>query len=77
MKNWNTDAIAAFLFCIFMLAILAIAFASDVYREYLSHRTFQVAYDSTMNCRVESNKQGFTNSLDKVCGPIPTWETYK
>lgn len=76
MKNWNADAIAALLFVIFMLAILTIAFASDVYREYLPHHTFQVAYESAMNCREEQGKQGFSNSVDKICGSIPRWEDY-
>jgi len=79
MKNWNTDAIAAFLFCIFMVAILAIAFASDIYRDYLPHRTFQVAYESAMNCRAAIAKNGTVNALgsvEKTCGTIPRWEDY-
>lgn len=76
MKNWNADAIAALLFGIFMLVIFAIGFASDVYRVYLLHHTFQVAYESAMNCRTEQGKKGFSTSVDKICGSIPKWGDY-
>ena len=61
---------------IFFAFLTIIAVGSDSYAVYQKHHTFQVAYESAMNCRTEQGKQGFSNSVDKICGSIPRWEDY-
>ena len=39
--------------------------------------TYQTAYQKNMECRISTNLQLFTSSVDKVCGKIPTWEDYQ
>ena len=39
--------------------------------------TYQTAYQKNMECRISANKNGYTSSVDKVCGKIPTWEDYQ
>lgn len=62
---------------IFFAFLTIIAVGNDSYTVYQKHHTFQVAYESAMNCRTEAGKKGLTNSVDTICGSIPTWETYK
>ena len=39
--------------------------------------TYQTAYQKNMECRISTNKNGFTSSVDKVCGNIPKLEDYQ
>jgi hypothetical protein len=39
--------------------------------------TYQTLYQKNMECRISTNKNGYTSSVDKVCGKIPTWEDYQ
>lgn len=62
---------------IFFAFLTIIAVGNDSYTVYQKHHTFRVAYESAMNCRTKQGKQGFSNSVDKICGKIPQWEDYK
>ena len=39
--------------------------------------TYQTAYQKNMECRISTNLQLFTSSVDKICGKIPAWEDYQ
>ena len=39
--------------------------------------TYQTSYQKNMECRISTNKNGFTSSVDKVCGNIPKLEDYQ
>lgn len=62
---------------IFFSFLSIIAVGNESYTVYQKHRTFQVAYESVMNCRTKQGKEGFSTSVDKICGKIPQWEDYK
>lgn len=61
---------------VFFAFLTIIAVGNDSYTVYQKHHTFQVAYESAMNCRTEQGKKGFSTSVDKICGSIPKWEDY-
>jgi hypothetical protein len=39
--------------------------------------TYQQAYTKNQDCRIASQKSGFTKSIEKICGKVPTWEDYQ
>jgi hypothetical protein len=64
---------------IFFAFLTIIAVGNDSYTIYQKHHTFQVAYESAMNCRAAIAKNGTVNALgsvEKTCGSIPRWEDY-
>jgi len=38
---------------------------------------YQQSYTKNQDCRIASQKSGFTNSIEKICGKVPTWEDYQ
>jgi len=72
----NEGAFFAIVFICF--AILALGSISlDYWNTNQVRVTYQTAYQKNMECRISTNKNGFTSSVDKVCGKIPTWEDYQ
>ena len=72
---------AFFAICVVALTIIC---AGSISLEYWSSNqvrvTYQTAYQKNMECRIstnENNKDGYTSSVDKVCGKIPAWEDYR
>ena len=39
--------------------------------------TYQTAYQKNMECRIASQKSGFTKSIEKICGKVPVVEDYQ
>jgi hypothetical protein len=67
-------------FAILSVGVIILALSS-ISLEYWSanqvRMTYQTAYQKNMECRISTNKNGFTSSVDKVCGKIPTLEDYQ
>jgi hypothetical protein len=60
------------------LIILALGSSSlDYWNTNQVRMTYQTAYQKNMECRISTNKNGFTSSVDRVCGKIPTLEDYQ
>jgi hypothetical protein len=72
----NEGAFFAIVFICF--AILAESSISlDYWNSNQVRVTYQTAYQKNMECRISTNKNGFTSSVDKVCGNIPKLEDYQ
>lgn len=79
MKNWSADAIALLFFTLFMIIVAAMAFANDAYNIHQKYHTFQVAYESAMNCRSAvgaSRDYESYRKVNEICQQVPKWEDY-
>ena len=69
---------AFFAICVVALTIIC---AGSISLEYWSSNqvrmTYQTAYTKNQDCRIASQKSGFTKSIEKICGKVPTWEDYQ
>jgi hypothetical protein len=67
-------------FAILSVGVIILALSS-ISLEYWSANQvrviYQTAYQKNMECRISTNKNGFTSSVDKVCGDIPKLEDYQ
>ena len=72
----NEGAFFAVLFICFTILVL-----SHISLHYWNTNqvrvTYQTAYQKNMECRISTNLQLFTSSVDKVCGNIPKLEDYQ
>jgi len=72
----NEGAFFAIVFICF--AILALGSISlDYWNTNQVRVMYQQSYTKNQDCRIASQKSGFTNSIEKICGKIPTWEDYQ
>jgi hypothetical protein len=69
---------AFFAICVVALTIIC---AGSISLDYWSanqvRMTYQQAYTKNQDCRIASQKSGFTKSIEKICGKVPTWEDYQ
>ena len=72
----NEGAFFAILFICFTILALG-SFSLDYWSSNQVRMTYQTAYQKNMECRISTNKNGFTSSVDKVCGKIPQFEDYQ
>lgn len=69
---------AFFAIVVVALAIIAIASISlDYWNANQIRMTYQQAYSKNQDCRIASQKSGFTHSIEKICGAVPKFEDYK
>ena len=43
----------------------------------LTDKDFMQAYTKNQDCRIASQKSGFTKSIEKICGKVPVFEDYQ
>jgi hypothetical protein len=58
-----------------MIALCSISL--DYWSANQVRMTYQTAYTKNQDCRIASQKSGFTKSIEKICGKVPTWEDYQ
>ena len=69
---------AFFAICVVALTIICAGSISlDYWNANQIRMTYQTAYQKNMECRISTNKNGFTLSVDRVCGKIPVFEDYQ
>ena len=69
---------AFFAICVVALTIICAGSISlDYWNTNQIRVTYQTAYQKNMECRISTNLQLFTSSVDKVCGNIPKLEDYQ
>ena len=67
-------------FAILSVGVIILSLSSislDYWNSNQVRVTYQTAYQKNMECRISTNKNGFTSSVDKVCGDIPKLEDYQ
>ena len=67
-------------FAIYVVALTIICVGSislDYWSVNQVRVTYQQAYTKNQDCRIASQKSGFTKSIEKICGKVPTWEDYQ
>jgi hypothetical protein len=72
----NEGAFFAIMFICFTILALG-SFSLDYWNTNQVRVIYQTAYQKNMECRISTNKNVFTSSVDKVCGKIPTLEDYQ
>ena len=72
----NEGAFFAILFICFTI-LAAGSISLDYWNTNQVRVTYQTSYQKNMECRISTNKNGFTSSVDKVCGKIPVFEDYQ
>jgi hypothetical protein len=69
---------AFFAICVVALTIIC---AGSISLEYWNANqirvTYQQAYTKNQDCRIASQKSGFTKSIEKICGKVPVFEDYQ
>jgi hypothetical protein len=69
---------AFFAICVVALTIIC---AGSISLDYWSanqvRMTYQQAYTKNQDCRIASQKSGFTKSIEKICGKVPVFEDYQ
>jgi hypothetical protein len=69
---------AFFAICVVALTIIC---AGSISLDYWSVNqvrvTYQQAYTKNQDCRIASQKSGFTKSIEKICGKVPVFEDYQ
>jgi hypothetical protein len=69
---------AFFAICVVALTIICVGSISlDYWNTNQVRMTYQQAYIKNQDCRIASQKSGFTKSIEKICGKVPTWEDYQ
>ena len=67
-------------FAILSVGVIILALSSislDYWNANQIRVTYQQAYTKNQDCRIASQKSGFTKSIEKICGKVPTWEDYQ
>ena len=69
---------AFFAICVVALTIICAGSISlDYWNTNQVRMTYQTSYTKNQDCRIASQKSGFTKSIEKICGKVPTWEDYQ
>ena len=72
----NEGAFFAIMFICFTILALG-SFSLEYWNTNQVRMTYQTAYTKNQDCRIASQKSGFTKSIEKICGKVPTWEDYQ
>ena len=67
-------------FAIVLVALTIICVGSillDYWNANQIRMTYQQAYSKNQDCRIASQKSGFANSIEEICGAVPKFEDYK
>ena len=72
----NEGVFFAIMFICFTILALG-SFSLDYWNTNQVRVTYQTAYQKNMECRIASQKSGFTNSIEKICGKVPVFEDYQ
>ena len=67
-------------FAILSVGVIILALSSislDYWNANQIRMTYQQAYTKNQDCRIASQKSGFTNSIEKICGKVPVFEDYQ
>lgn len=59
-------------FFLLIALYITLIFLEDVQERMI----YQQAYVKNQECRIASQKSGFTNSIEKICGAVPKFEDY-
>lgn len=57
--------------------ICGVSISLDYWNANQIRMTYQQAYAKNQDCRIASQKSGFANSIEKICGAVPKFEDYK
>jgi len=57
--------------------ICGVSISLDYWNENQIRMIYQQAYAKNQDCRIASQKSGFANSIEKICGAVPKIEDYK
>ena len=57
--------------------ICGVSISFDYWNANQIRMTYQQAYTKNQDCRIASQKSGFANSIEKICGKVPVFEDYK
>ena len=69
---------AFFAICVVALTIICAGSISlDYWNANQIRVTYQQAYTKNQDCRIASQKSGFTKSIEKICGKVPVFEDYQ
>lgn len=72
----NEGAFFAVMFICFTI-LAAGSISLDYWNTNQVRMIYQTSYQKNMECRISTNKNGFTSSVDRVCGKIPVLEDYQ
>ena len=67
-------------FAILSVGVIILVLSSislDYWNANQIRMTYQQAYTKNQDCRIASQKSGFTNSIEKICGKVPVFEDYQ
>ena len=57
--------------------ICGVSISLDYWNENQIRMIYQQAYAKNQDCRIVSQKSGFANSIEKICGAVPKFEDFK
>jgi hypothetical protein len=57
--------------------ICGVSISLDYWNANQIRMTYQQVYSKNQDCRIASQKSGFANSIEKICGAVPKFEDYK
>ena len=57
--------------------IYGVSISLDYWNANQIRMTYQQAYSKNQDCRIASQKSGFANYIEKICGKVPVFEDYK
>ena len=70
------DAIALVLLICVPLTLFGGVIAMGYWDNQQTRVMYQTAYQKNMECRVATQKSGYVNSIDRICGAVPKFEDY-
>lgn len=77
MKNFDWDSFTLCLLVVIPFMLLGGVISMGYWDEHQVRMMYQQAYAKNQECRMASQKSGFTNSIERICGPIPKFEDYQ
>jgi hypothetical protein len=60
-----------------LFAVVLFGMGFTYHNDQQIRATYQTAYQKNMDCRMASQKSGFSVSVERICGPIPKFEDYQ
>jgi amino acid transporter len=72
----DQDNMAGLIVVSFLIVVISIFMGGIVWENQQTRVMYQTAYQKNMECRIASQKSGFTNSIEKICGTVPKFEDY-
>lgn len=73
----DQENIAGLIVVAFLIILISIVFGGIAWDKQQTRLMYSNAYAKNQECRIHSQKTGYTQNVEKICGPIPQFGDYQ